>query len=121
MAKVLLPGVFIGKEQLPAGFEVLIFFLMAGDFLLKELACQWVSSRIQQVKLHGKVVSGWHRLAQWFMHPGGQQLLSAFCNLIELFFELFADEFCAGPDQAVIFHMAQFGIYLAMVGIPKIA
>lgn len=42
VAVVLLPGCFLGEEQLPAGLQVLEFFLVATDFFLKETGHQRV-------------------------------------------------------------------------------
>lgn len=42
VAEVFVLLFFIGKQQLPAGLQVLVFFLVPGDFFLEEPGDQWM-------------------------------------------------------------------------------
>lgn len=73
---VMLQPVFLCAEQgFPAGTQIVVLFLMPGDFFLEELGEKRVAGIIDEVEFHREFITAGDKAAQGFVHPGGKDFL----------------------------------------------
>ena len=121
MAVVLLP-VFLRTEQgFPAGTQIVVLFLMPGNFFLKEPGEKRVPGIVDEVEFHREFIAAGDEAAQGFMHPGGKDFLPCRGDAVVFFFQFRADRFAVAGNEPLFFHTPQFRINLTVVGGPEIA